>query len=94
MIASGVSSASIIPTPIATLSGSALSVMDEVAVGDLVDEPARRLVRGVLVRILEQDPELVAADPRDHVAVPNSAGEQVRDLDQRLVAGAMAEACR
>ena len=61
---------------------------------DLLDQPRRRLVRRILVRALEQDSELVAADPRDDVAVAHALRQQVRDLDQRLVAGAVAEACR
>ena len=48
-------------------------------------------MRAFFVRVLEQDGELVAADPRDDVALAHAADEQSRDLDQRLVAGAVAE---
>ena len=68
--------------------------MHEFAVGDQVDQPRRGLVRALLVGMLEQDAELVAADPRDHVALAHAADQQLGDLDQRLVAGLVAEACR
>ena len=82
------------PTPIATLSGSASPSCMNSQPADLVDQPRRSLVRGVFVGAFEQDAELVAADPRHHVAVADALGQQVRDLDQRFVAGAVAEACR
>ena len=48
-------------------------------------------MRVILVGGFEQDAEFVAADPGDDVAVTDALGQQVGDLDQRLVAGAMAE---
>src|SRR5690348_17633818 len=48
-------------------------------------------MRAGLVGILEQDSELVAADARADVALPDAARKQVGDLDQGLVARAMAE---
>ena len=83
MTSSALSCASIMPTPIA--------VVHELAPGDQLDQPRGGLVRALLVRILEQDTELVAADARDHVALAHAALEQLGDLDQRLVARAMAE---
>ena len=89
---SGVSSPSISATPIATLSGSDLPSCRN-------SQPAiRSTSRAAVSRALsssawlEQDRELVAADPRDDVALANAADEQARDLDQRFVAGLMAEA--
>ena len=53
------------PTPIATLSGSASPSCSEFAAGDQVDQPRRGFVRALLVGMLEQDAEFVAAEPRD-----------------------------
>ena len=68
-----------------------LAIVQEVAAGDHVDQARGGFVRALLVGTFEQDAELVAADPRHHVALAHAALEQSRDLDQGLVAGAMAE---
>ena len=55
-------------------------------------KPRRRFARGLRVRMAEHDRELVAADARHDVALANAVDEQPRDLDQRFVAGLVAEA--
>ncbi len=79
------------PTPIATLSGSAspscLNSQHEIW-------SIRRRCRFLGAhprRAFQQDPELVAADAGHHVAVADALGKQVRDLDQRFVAGPVPE---
>ena len=77
--------------PIATLSGrqvpwkqnSQLAIMSTSRVGGFV--------RAVLVGALEQDAELVAAEARDAIALADASRQHLRDLDQGLVAGLVAE---
>ena len=44
--------------------------------------------------VIGQDRELVAAQPRDQVALPNESGDPIGDRDQQRVAGGVARACR
>ena len=53
---------------------------------------ARRAVR--LGEVLDQHGELVAAEPRDGVGGAQHAAQAPADLEQHLVAAAVAEACR
>ena len=50
--------------------------MREIAARDHVDQPRRGFVRLGLVRMGEQDTELVAADARHHVALAHAADQQ------------------
>ncbi len=91
MTASAWSLGSITAIPIATLKGrqvpwkqnSQLAIID-------TSRFAVSEARG-LVRALEQDSELVAAEPRHAVALANALGQHVGDLDQGLVPGLVAE---
>ena len=65
MIASGVSSAAMIADADRDAQRQRVAVVTEFAAGDAVDQPRRRSRARSLVGMLEQDPELVAADPRD-----------------------------
>ena len=68
------------------------AVVHEDAARDQVDQPRRRVTGLGFVGMGKEDSELVAADARDDVAFAHPVGQQSRDLDQRLVAGAMAKA--
>ena len=60
-------------------------------VADAVDDGSADPLGAVLVGVGEQDGELVAAQPRDHVGVADGAAQQAADGDQELVAGVVAE---
>ena len=54
------------------------------------DDPVRDLLAVALVGVLEQDRELVAAEPRGEVARPDAAADPLRGGDQHGVAGRVA----
>ena len=60
--------------------------------GDAAGEPLRGLDRAVLVEMVEDQAELAAAGPGEHVGRPDQAAEQAGDMDEGGVAGEMAVA--
>src|SRR5881227_1784268 len=55
-------------------------------------DPARHVGRFSRVRnSIQQNSELVAAQPRDHIDFTNAALESTRDRNQQLIANRMAE---
>jgi hypothetical protein len=65
--------------------------MHELASSDEIDQARSRFPRSLLVRVYQQDPELVASKPSDDVALAHPTREQARNLDERLIAGLVAE---
>ena len=62
------------------------------AAGERLQDPVAGLVDLGRVHVLEQQRELVAAEPGDGVALPHTAGEPLGHVDQHRVAGGVAEA--
>ena len=92
MISSGLSLPVIIVDSDRDAQRQGFAVVHEDAARDQVDQPRRRVSGLGFVGMGKEDSELVAADARDDVAFAHPVGQQLRDLDQRLVAGAMAKA--
>ena len=90
-----VSLGSITPTPIATLSGSTSPSCRNSQPAIMVDQPRRGLVRARSRRHARAGSRTRRRRcARRTSLLRTPLGQQVRDLDQRLVAGAVAEACR
>ncbi len=92
MTLSASSSGEIIATPIATLNGNVSPSWVKSQSAIYVDQPSGRVVGDRFGGIDQEDRELVAADPRHAVAPAHAADQHARDLDQRFVAGLVAEA--
>ena len=57
-----------------------------------VEDPIRDLGGRVMARFLEEDPELVATEPRGSVRPPQAGADPLRDQREQLVAGGVPKA--
>ena len=55
--------------------------------GDAAAEPLGRVDRAVMVEMVEDEGEKVAADPGEHVARADQPAQHLGDMDQGRVAG-------